>query len=237
MLVTSVSQTDEVCDICWWHWRRFGFWMCFLIVFFRHTKPLTFADCIGDELPVGWEEAYDPVVGAYYVDHNTSEFTTCYSYCSSHCSSLHSHFYLLLFLFLWSRPSLIWTSDIFCVDYMNFVIFTLFTLMSWLLTSKSPPCAHSLLLLFYSREHSAGRPAGPVAAGAGDHAAGVPGRGQRRTQCPEGNLPGEGAEAASGAAGVSAAQRRVERQVIVTDELWVMWTDWGRRNPRLGVAH
>ncbi|KAJ7997058.1 hypothetical protein DPEC_G00224980 [Dallia pectoralis] len=37
----------------------------------RHTKPLTFADCIGDELPVGWEEAYDPNVGAYYVDHNT----------------------------------------------------------------------------------------------------------------------------------------------------------------------
>ncbi|XP_062867253.1 protein KIBRA [Trichomycterus rosablanca] len=37
----------------------------------RHTKPLTFADCIGDELPLGWEEAYDPVVGAYYVDHNT----------------------------------------------------------------------------------------------------------------------------------------------------------------------
>lgn len=37
----------------------------------RQTKPLTFADCIGDELPVGWEEAYDPHVGAYYVDHNT----------------------------------------------------------------------------------------------------------------------------------------------------------------------
>ncbi|XP_056140366.1 protein KIBRA [Lampris incognitus] len=37
----------------------------------RQTKPLTFADCIGDELPVGWEEAYDPAVGAYYVDHNT----------------------------------------------------------------------------------------------------------------------------------------------------------------------
>lgn len=45
-----------------------------LTVFFRQTKPLTFADCIGDELPVGWEEAFDPVVGAYYVDHNTSEF-------------------------------------------------------------------------------------------------------------------------------------------------------------------
>ncbi|XP_067084698.1 protein KIBRA [Osmerus mordax] len=37
----------------------------------RQTKPLTFADCIGDELPVGWEEAYNPAVGAYYVDHNT----------------------------------------------------------------------------------------------------------------------------------------------------------------------
>nr|XP_020470823.1 protein KIBRA [Monopterus albus] len=37
----------------------------------RQTKPLTFADCIGDELPVGWEEVYDPVVGAYSVDHNT----------------------------------------------------------------------------------------------------------------------------------------------------------------------
>uniref|UniRef100_A0A8C9WVY6 WW and C2 domain containing 1 n=1 Tax=Sander lucioperca TaxID=283035 RepID=A0A8C9WVY6_SANLU len=37
----------------------------------RQTKPLTFADCIGDELPIGWEEAYDPAVGAYYVDHNT----------------------------------------------------------------------------------------------------------------------------------------------------------------------
>uniref|UniRef100_A0A672QVB5 WW and C2 domain containing 1 n=1 Tax=Sinocyclocheilus grahami TaxID=75366 RepID=A0A672QVB5_SINGR len=37
----------------------------------RYTKPLTFADCIGDELPVGWEEAYDPHIGAYYVDHNT----------------------------------------------------------------------------------------------------------------------------------------------------------------------
>ncbi len=43
-------------------------------VVIRQTKPLTFADCIGDELPVGWEEAYDPVIGAYYVDHNTSEF-------------------------------------------------------------------------------------------------------------------------------------------------------------------
>ncbi|CAH2276897.1 KIBRA [Pelobates cultripes] len=37
----------------------------------RYTKPLTFADCIGDELPLGWEEAYDPQVGVYYIDHNS----------------------------------------------------------------------------------------------------------------------------------------------------------------------
>ncbi|XP_025061471.1 protein KIBRA isoform X6 [Alligator sinensis] len=37
----------------------------------EYTKPLTFADCISDELPLGWEEAYDPQVGVYYIDHNT----------------------------------------------------------------------------------------------------------------------------------------------------------------------
>ncbi|KAG8439186.1 hypothetical protein GDO86_005414 [Hymenochirus boettgeri] len=37
----------------------------------RFTKPLTFADCIGDELPLGWEESYDPQVGVYYIDHNS----------------------------------------------------------------------------------------------------------------------------------------------------------------------
>ncbi|OCT88506.1 hypothetical protein XELAEV_18017133mg [Xenopus laevis] len=36
----------------------------------RFTKPLTFADCIGDELPLGWEECFDPQVGVYYTDHN-----------------------------------------------------------------------------------------------------------------------------------------------------------------------
>ncbi|XP_026200643.1 protein WWC3 [Anabas testudineus] len=35
----------------------------------RITKPLTFADCVGDELPLGWEEVYDQQVGVYYVDH------------------------------------------------------------------------------------------------------------------------------------------------------------------------
>ena len=48
--------------------------MKYSCVFSRQTKPLSFADCIGDELPIGWEEAYDPVVGAYYVDHNTSKY-------------------------------------------------------------------------------------------------------------------------------------------------------------------
>ncbi|XP_075065923.1 protein KIBRA [Mixophyes fleayi] len=37
----------------------------------RYTKPLTFADCIGDELPLGWEEAYDTQVGVFYIDHNS----------------------------------------------------------------------------------------------------------------------------------------------------------------------
>lgn len=40
----------------------------------RYTKPLTFADCISNELPLGWEEAYDPQVGDYFIDHNTSKF-------------------------------------------------------------------------------------------------------------------------------------------------------------------
>lgn len=58
-----------------------------------------------------------------------------------------------------------------------------------------------------------------MAAGAGDHAAGLPGRGPGRPQCAEGDLPGEGAKAATGAAGVPAAQRRMERQVDVSDQL------------------
>lgn len=72
------------------------------------------------------------------------------------------------------------------------------------------PLPPSLIVFFFpflsSREHPAGGPAGPVAAGAGVHAAGLPGRGPRRAQRPEGDLPGEGAEAPPGAAGVPAAQ-------------------------------
>ncbi|KAG8235589.1 hypothetical protein J437_LFUL016188, partial [Ladona fulva] len=36
---------------------------------FRFTKPQTFADCIGNELPLGWEEVFDPQIGVYYIDH------------------------------------------------------------------------------------------------------------------------------------------------------------------------
>jgi len=36
----------------------------------RLTKPATFADCVGNELPIGWEQAYDPLIGVYYIDHN-----------------------------------------------------------------------------------------------------------------------------------------------------------------------
>ncbi|XP_043928509.1 protein WWC3 isoform X2 [Protopterus annectens] len=36
----------------------------------RVTKPLTFADCVGDELPLGWEVVYDQQIGGvYYIDH------------------------------------------------------------------------------------------------------------------------------------------------------------------------
>lgn len=33
------------------------------------TKPHTFADCVGDELPYGWEQAVDPHLGVYFIDH------------------------------------------------------------------------------------------------------------------------------------------------------------------------
>lgn len=35
----------------------------------RLTKPLSFADCVGDELPWGWEAGFDPQIGVYYIDH------------------------------------------------------------------------------------------------------------------------------------------------------------------------
>eukprot|EP00057_Strongylocentrotus_purpuratus_P030100 XP_780710.3 PREDICTED: protein KIBRA [Strongylocentrotus purpuratus] len=35
----------------------------------RLIKPLTFGDCVGDELPFGWEETFDPSIGVYYINH------------------------------------------------------------------------------------------------------------------------------------------------------------------------
>jgi hypothetical protein len=44
-------------------------------VAYRFTKPQTFADCIGNELPLGWEEAYDPQIGSYYINHVNREYS------------------------------------------------------------------------------------------------------------------------------------------------------------------
>ena len=49
--------------------------MVFLIVLLTKslycslTKPQSFADCVGDELPVGWEQVLDLNRGVYYVNH------------------------------------------------------------------------------------------------------------------------------------------------------------------------
>ena len=47
-------------------------------IHFSLTKPQSFADCIGDELPFGWEVAYDKDIGQYFIDHNTgADFYLC----------------------------------------------------------------------------------------------------------------------------------------------------------------
>lgn len=45
---------------------RFFFYFC---PHLRYTKPASFADCVGDELPFGWEYAYHPLLGPYFIDH------------------------------------------------------------------------------------------------------------------------------------------------------------------------
>jgi hypothetical protein len=47
----------------------------------RFTKPQTFADCIGNELPLGWEEAYDPQIGSYYINHVNREYIVILVFC------------------------------------------------------------------------------------------------------------------------------------------------------------
>ena len=60
--------------------------MNFFIFLFndRYTKPETFADCVGDELPLGWEQVLDPALGVYYIDHINREWfllvCTCIDY-------------------------------------------------------------------------------------------------------------------------------------------------------------
>lgn len=46
---------------------------CIALVSCRLTKPLSFADCVGDELPWGWEAGFDPQIGVYYIDHINSK--------------------------------------------------------------------------------------------------------------------------------------------------------------------
>lgn len=50
----------------------------FLILSCRITKPLTFADCVGDELPLGWETVYDKQIGIYYMDHINSKWSATF---------------------------------------------------------------------------------------------------------------------------------------------------------------
>lgn len=95
---------------------------------------------------------------------------------------------------------------------------------SFVINNTDPLCPliFFFVIFFPAREHAAGGPAGPVAAGARVYAAGLPVCGPWCTQRPERDLPGEGAEAPSGAAGVPAAQWCLEGQVYVTDQLWVL---------------
>ena len=44
-----------------------------ILSFYSMTKPADFTECVGDELPVGWEQAYDYQRGIYYVDHINSK--------------------------------------------------------------------------------------------------------------------------------------------------------------------
>lgn len=41
---------------------------------FSLTKPTSFADCLGDELPYGWEQVCDQKIGTYFVNHLTRKF-------------------------------------------------------------------------------------------------------------------------------------------------------------------
>ena len=43
-------------------------------VFCRNSKPQSFADCVGDELPFGWEKVFGKDNRPYYINHNTRKY-------------------------------------------------------------------------------------------------------------------------------------------------------------------
>ncbi len=45
---------------------------------FSLTKPQSFADCVGDELPLGWEQVIDYSRGVYYINHVESKYLFTY---------------------------------------------------------------------------------------------------------------------------------------------------------------
>jgi hypothetical protein len=47
--------------------------MIFCSPCFSLTKPQSFADCVGDELPLGWEQVIDYSRGVYYINHVESK--------------------------------------------------------------------------------------------------------------------------------------------------------------------
>ena len=61
------SSSFTACLLLKTFFSRFVYFFCY---FFRYSKPETFADCIGNELPIGWEETYDPQIGMFYINHN-----------------------------------------------------------------------------------------------------------------------------------------------------------------------
>lgn len=60
-----------------------NFKYCFYPFCYRITKPQTFADCIGNELPLGWEESYDNQIGVYYINHVNRKFTFFLFHCQA----------------------------------------------------------------------------------------------------------------------------------------------------------
>lgn len=61
----------------------------------QRTKPKSFSECQGDQLPYGWERIDDPIVGVYYIDHirRRNQWTNPVSDWLKHLSILNQHHY------------------------------------------------------------------------------------------------------------------------------------------------